>query len=162
MSIKIPKGPLLALAVATTVSALLLTAGTLCLADNTGVPERAVALSLPRLGNVVTSVTPICCSEGEVVYAATVHQVLRSVNGGPWVDVTPPENVIAAQRAGNGASSNRPTMMPPIPTIIRSVAPLCCEGAEVVYVTTMQKVYRSADGGVNWTDVTPPSPGTDE
>jgi hypothetical protein len=152
----------LAIGVTTLAGALVLMTGALCRADNAVTPERLPGTTLPRFGDVVTSVTPICCGEGEITYAATVHQVFRSVNGGPWVEVTPHENVIAAQRAGHEGNSNRPTVMPPISTIIRAVAPLCCDGTEIVYITTMHKVYRSADGGVNWTEVTPTAPGTNE
>lgn len=155
------KGLLFGLCVAMGV-ALLLTEGTLSIADNPGVPERSPTVIPPSLGNVVTSVVPLCCGEGEVVYATTMHQVFRSVNGGTWIEVTPAENVAAAQRTGNGGNSTRPTVMPPIPTVIRSVAPLCCEGTEIVYVTTLHRVFRSADGGASWTDVTPAPPATNE
>lgn len=156
------QGSMFGMCAITGAAALLLTAGVLCLADDHRAADQQSTVPIPRLGNVVTSVVPLCCGEGEVVYATTMHQVFRSVNGGPWAEVTPGEHVITAPQPGSGGNVNRPTVMPPIPTVIRSVAPLCCEGAEIVYVTTLHKVFRSMDGGAHWSDVTPAPQATNE
>lgn len=49
---------------------------------------------------------------------------------------------------------DRPPIFLPFPKM--AVTAVCCGTTEIVYVTRMNKVYRSIDGGESWVDVTPP------